>query len=109
MVNAQRSNSQPHKAQRLARSDARSCSARSRLRAGQDSGQRAFGRFNGLVRDDFSPWRSRLRASRFQCNIANIVTEDLRDYLNAMHIRPVALNNHQRLIELERLTRDDSD
>jgi hypothetical protein len=50
-----------------------------------------------------------LRASRFQCNIANIVTEDLRDYLNAMHIRPVALNNHQRLIELERLTRDDSD
>lgn len=45
----------PHKVQRLARSDARSYSARSRLRAGQDSGQRAFGGFNGLVRDDFSP------------------------------------------------------
>ncbi len=35
--------------------------------------------------------------------------EDLRDYLNAMHISPVALNNHRRLIELERITRDDSD
>jgi integrase len=39
-----------------------------------------------------------LRASHFQCNIASIVTEDLRDYLNAMHISPVALNNHRRLI-----------
>jgi len=81
------------------------------IAAPSGSRQRAegFRPIYGLVRDDFSPWRSRLRASRFQCNIANIVTEDLRDYLNAMHIRPVALNNHQRLIELERLTRDDSD
>jgi hypothetical protein len=37
-------------------------------------------------------------ASHFQCNIASIVTEDLRDYLNAMHISPVAKNNHRRLI-----------
>jgi integrase len=37
-------------------------------------------------------------ASHFQCNIASIVPEDLRDYLNAKHISPVAKNNHRRLI-----------
>jgi len=42
------------------------------------------------VRADFSSRRSGLRASDFQCNIASILTEDLRDYLNAMHISPVA-------------------
>jgi hypothetical protein len=38
-----------------------------------------------------------LRASHFQCNIASIVTEDLRDYLNAMHVSPAALNNWKAL------------
>jgi hypothetical protein len=52
---------------------------------------------------------AKLRASHFQCNIASIVTEDLRDYLNAMLIRPVALNNRPRFSELEKITRDDSD
>jgi integrase len=37
-------------------------------------------------------------ASHFQCNIASIVTEDLRDYLNGMHISPVSLNNQRRLL-----------
>jgi len=37
-------------------------------------------------------------ASNFRCNIASIVTEDLRDYINAMHVSPVAKNNHRRLI-----------
>ena len=37
-------------------------------------------------------------ASSFQCNIASIVTEDLRDYLNGMHISPISKNNHRRLL-----------
>jgi integrase len=34
----------------------------------------------------------------FECNIASVTPEDLRDYLNAMKIGPVARNNHRRLI-----------
>ena len=37
-------------------------------------------------------------AKSFQCNIASIVPEDLRDYLNAMQVGPVAKNNYRRLI-----------
>ncbi|SRR6266849_1943095 len=37
-------------------------------------------------------------AGAFQCNIASIVPEDLRDYLNGLKIRAVAKNNHRRLI-----------
>jgi len=37
-------------------------------------------------------------AAHFQCNIAGIGPEDLRDYLNAMKVSPVAKNNHRRLI-----------
>jgi integrase len=37
-------------------------------------------------------------ASHFQCNLASIMREDLRDYLNAMNIGAVARNNHRRLI-----------
>lgn len=37
-------------------------------------------------------------ASQFNCNLASIDTEDLRDYLNALKIGPVAKNNHRRLI-----------
>jgi integrase len=37
-------------------------------------------------------------ASHFQCPLSSIMPEDLRAYLNAMHISPVAKNNHRRLI-----------
>src|SRR5260370_453285 len=37
-------------------------------------------------------------ARHFQHNIASIATEDLRDYLNAMTVAPVAKNKQRRLI-----------
>src|SRR5438552_3280471 len=37
-------------------------------------------------------------ASHFQCNIAPIQPEDLRSYLGAMKVGPVAKNNHRRLL-----------
>ena len=37
-------------------------------------------------------------AEHFQNNIATIQAEDLRDYLNAMKVGPVAKNNHRRLL-----------
>ncbi|MBV9008831.1 MAG: hypothetical protein JO354_06660 [Verrucomicrobia bacterium] len=37
-------------------------------------------------------------AAHFECNIASIVTDDLRDYLNALEVSHVALNNHRRMI-----------
>jgi integrase len=37
-------------------------------------------------------------ASHFQCTLAGIMPEDLREYLNAMNIGAVARNNHRRLI-----------
>jgi len=37
-------------------------------------------------------------AGHFQCNIATIQPEDLRAYLGAMKVGPVAKNNHRRLL-----------
>jgi integrase len=37
-------------------------------------------------------------AAAFQCNIASIATEDLRDYVGGLKVGPVAKNNHRQLI-----------
>jgi hypothetical protein len=55
MVNAQRSNPQPDKAQPQrapTRAHARHDRGSERVKT---AGEKAFGRFNGVVRDDFSP------------------------------------------------------
>src|SRR5205823_8896185 len=50
-----------------------------------------------LYLKDIRGYLGRFVAS-FQCNIATIQPEDLRQYLGAMKVGPVAKNNHRRLI-----------
>jgi integrase len=52
---------------------------------------------SGLYLKDIRGYLGRF-ANHFQCNIATIQPEDLRAYLGAMKVGPVAKNNHRRLI-----------